>query len=107
MKSYMDIISVLYMVFGLVFVLFIPGFAWSFAFFKKEEIDVIERIALSFGLSIALVSLSVFYLNYLFYVKINAVNSSVVILVLTIIPVVYIYLQSTGKIGAVRGRLGL
>lgn len=106
MKSYMDIISLLRMVFGSIFVLFIPGFAWSFAFFKKEEIDVIERIALSFGLSIALVPLSVFYLNYLFHIKITAVNSFLVIIVLTVIPLVYIHLQSTGKIRAVRGRLG-
>lgn len=105
-KSYMDIISLLRMVFGSIFVLFIPGFAWSFAFFKKEEIDVIERIALSFGLSIALVPLSVFYLNYLFHIKITAVNSFLVIIVLTVIPLVYIHLQSTGKIRAVRGRLG-
>ncbi|PPA78865.1 MAG: hypothetical protein C00003105_01040 [ANME-2 cluster archaeon HR1] len=102
----MDIISLLRMVLGSIFVLFIPGFAWSFAFFKKEEIDVIERITLSFGLSIALVPLSVFYLNYLFHIKINAVNSFLVIIVLTVIPLVYIHLQSTGKIGAVRGRLG-
>lgn len=103
----MDILSLLRMVLGSIFVLFIPGFAWSFAFFKKEEIDVIERITLSFGLSIALVPLSVFYLNYLFHIKINAVNSFLVIIVLTVIPLVYIHLQSTGKIRAVRGRLGL
>ncbi|MEA3295283.1 MAG: DUF1616 domain-containing protein [Euryarchaeota archaeon] len=102
----MDILSLLRMVFGSIFVLFIPGFAWSFAFFKKEEIDVIERIALSFGLSIALVPLSVFYLNYLFHIKITAVNSFLVIIILTVIPLVYIHLQSTGKIEAVRGRLG-
>lgn len=103
----MDIISLLRMVLGSIFVLFIPGFAWSFAFFKKEEIDVIERIALSFGLSIALVPLSVFYLNYLFHIKITALNSFLVIIVLTVIPLVYIHLQSTGKIVAIRGRMGL
>ncbi|MHA1833612.1 MAG: DUF1616 domain-containing protein, partial [Candidatus Baldrarchaeia archaeon] len=38
-------------VLGSIFVLFIPGFAWSYMFFGKGEIDLIERIALSFGLS--------------------------------------------------------
>jgi len=51
----MGILELLRIIFGSVFVLFLPGLAWSFVFFKKEEIDVIKRIALSFGLSIALV----------------------------------------------------
>ena len=47
------------------FVLFLPGFAISFVFFVKGKIDVIERIALSFALSIAVVPLVTFYTNLL------------------------------------------
>jgi len=79
----MDPFSLVRMIIGSIFVLFIPGFAWTFAFFEKNEIDPIERIALSFGLSIALVTLTVFYLNYLFHIKITAVNSFIVLLILT------------------------
>ena len=53
-------------VFGSVYVLFLPGFLLTFIFFpmKREKgIDWIERIALSFALSIAVVPLVVFYLN--------------------------------------------
>jgi len=71
-------------VFGSVFVLFLPGFILSYVFFpfskpfdekengedkKGEEseignaIDWLERFALSFALSIAIVPLVVFYLN--------------------------------------------
>jgi len=67
----MDPLSLTRMIIGSIFVLFIPGFAWTFAFFEKNEIDAIERIALSFGLSIALVPLTIFYLNYLFTARIH------------------------------------
>jgi len=65
-------------VFGSVYVLFLPGLVLSFVFFNKKEIDFIERIALSFALSIAVVPLLVFYLNLL-GMKINLVNSTLVI----------------------------
>ncbi|MBA7656131.1 hypothetical protein ES703_64045 [subsurface metagenome] len=76
----MKILELLRIIFGSVFVLFLPGLAWSFVFFKKDEIDVIERIALSFGFSITLVPLIVFWLNWLLKVRINIVNVTAVIL---------------------------
>ena len=82
----MDPLSLFRIVFGSVFVLFIPGFAWTYLFFDRDEIDVVERIALSFGLSIALVPLSVFYLNYLFGVRITLVNCAIIISVLILAP---------------------
>ncbi len=48
-----------------IFALFLPGLAFSFALFRLGQIDVIERIALSFALSIATVPLLAFYLNLL------------------------------------------
>jgi len=76
----MKLLELLIIIFGSVFVLFLPGLAWSFVFFKKEEIDVIERVALSFGLSITLVPLTVFWLNWLFDIRINIVTVTAVIL---------------------------
>ena len=50
---------------GLVFVLFSPGYAMITALFPmKAPLGTVERIALSFGLSIAVVPLIVFILNY-------------------------------------------
>jgi len=83
----MDFLTALRLIFGTLFVLFLPGLAWSFVFFKKEEIDIIERIALSFGLSIAIVPLSVFWLNYFLGVKITLLNVSVIILTLIALAV--------------------
>ena len=57
---------------GTPYVLFLPGYIISFIFFKK--IDIIERIALSFALSIAIVPLVIFYLN-LIGMKINLLSS--------------------------------
>src|SRR3989344_8352377 len=77
-------------IFGSVYVLFLPGFVLSYVFFPKTKefessdrnkgsIDWIERVALSFALSIAIVPLVVFYLN-LIGVRINALNSFLTIL---------------------------
>lgn len=52
-------------VIGLPFILFFPGYALIAALFpEKKSLDLIERIALSFGLSIAVVPLIGFGLNY-------------------------------------------
>lgn len=50
---------------GLVFVLFLPGYAATAALFpENDQIDGIERVALSFGLSIAIVPLIGLALNF-------------------------------------------
>lgn len=58
MQLIITIISSLY-------VLFLPGFFLSFIFFKHKHIDLVERVALAFGLSITVVSLMTFYGNLL------------------------------------------
>jgi uncharacterized membrane protein len=60
MASALEIIRA---VLGAFYILFLPGFALSFLFFARGTIDIIERIALSFALSIAVVPLLTFYLN--------------------------------------------
>lgn len=60
--------NIIRIILGLPFILFIPGYILIFVLFpaKKTEkgIDIIERIALSFGLSIAIVPLIGLGLNY-------------------------------------------
>lgn len=96
----MELLEVLRAIIGFVLVMFVPGFAATYALFPdKKEIDAIERIALSIGLSIALVVLGVFALNMLFDMRINAVNSVLVILMITIACATIGYLRagSSGK----------
>lgn len=96
-------------VFGSVYVLFLPGFIISYIFFSKtkkfdsktneeegDSIDLIERIALSFALSIAIVPLAVFYLN-LMGIKINLLNSTLTILGIIIISLGILYWRNQHK----------
>ena len=86
----MDILEILRMVFGSIFVIFVPGFAWSFVFFAGKNLDWIERVAISVGLSIAIVTLGIFCLNLLFNIKITLLNVSLIVCVLILIPGIYI-----------------
>src|SRR4030067_1781163 len=81
----MTVLEGLRLFFGGLFFLFIPGLAWSYVFFGRRNIDWIETVALSSGLSIALVPLSVFWLNWLFDMKITLLNTSLTVCGLIII----------------------
>ena len=78
-------------VLGVILVFFVPGFAWTLVFFNR--INIIERIALSIGLSIAVVTLSIIVLNMLFGMSINGANSLLIIIVITIIALVLYVLK--------------
>lgn len=80
---------------GFILVFFLPGFAWTLVFFSR--INAIERVALSFGLSIAVVTLSIVALNVLLGVRVTGSNSVLTIIVVTIIPVVFYYLKRLTK----------
>jgi uncharacterized membrane protein len=80
---------------GLTLVFFLPGFAWTLVFFNK--INLFERIVLSLGLSIAVVTLSILAFNLLLGVSISGLNSLLIIVVITIIPVVFHYLKKILK----------
>ncbi len=74
-------------VLGIVLVFFLPGFAWTLVFFRGRQINIIERIALSLGLSIAVVALSIMALNLVAGVSITGFNSALIILTVTALPV--------------------
>lgn len=64
----MDIEGTIRIILGLPFILFIPGYVLIFALFPTRKtdrgIDIIERIALSIGLSVSVVPLIGLLLNY-------------------------------------------
>lgn len=66
-------------VLGLVFVLFLPGYAATAALFpENDQIDGVERVALSFGLSIAIVPLIGLGLNFTPWgIRLNPILASV------------------------------
>lgn len=69
---------------GLVYVLFLPGYFVVREFFS-ESIDWIEKLALSLGLSVPLVILSVMFSNLLFKIPITSLSNFLVILAVIII----------------------
>jgi len=74
---------------GFVLMFFLPGFCWTLVFFR--QVGILERVALSFGLSIALVTLSILSLSRLFGISINGLNSVLIILVISVIPLAIYY----------------
>ena len=72
---------------ALILMFFLPGFAWSLVFFR--QINILERIALSVGLSIAIVTLSILALHVVVGVRITGFNSVLIIIILTIIPLAF------------------
>ena len=85
----LDNVPVIRGIIGFVLVFLAPGFAWSLVFFRK--INLLERFVLSFGISIALVTLSVLFLNMIFDMRITGSNSVIIILLLIIIPLIIHY----------------
>ncbi len=83
------ITQTLRMIFGSIFILFIPGYFLTLSFFEDKEIDFLERFALSFALSISVVPLLSFYLN-LVWVKINELSVYLIVLFIIIINIIYI-----------------
>lgn len=84
-------LTVVRAILGFILVFFLPGFTWTLVFFR--QINLIERVALSFGLSLAVVTLSLLSLNRLIGLRITGFNSVMVIIVVTILPVVAYYLN--------------
>ena len=76
---------------GFILVFFLPGFAWTLVFFS--QIKVLQRITLSFALSIVVVTLSLFFANRLGGARITGLNSVLVIIMVTILPVAVYYLN--------------
>jgi uncharacterized membrane protein len=74
LSIWLPIAQSLRIVFGAVYLLFLPGFIWSHVFWKGKEINYIERFILSLALSIALVPLTVFVFNKI-GLRVNVVNS--------------------------------
>ncbi len=84
---FLDQLPVIRAILGFILVFFLPGFAWTLVFFRR--INVIERVALSFGLSIAVVTISLLSLNKLIGLRLTGFNSVLVIIAITIIPIIF------------------
>ena len=91
----MGLLSVLRIIVGSVYMLFIPGYFLTQALFKKDELDFLERVTLSIVLSITAVPLAVLFLNVIFGVKIVVLNT--VLIIFGIIVASYVYTKYLKK----------
>ena len=87
--SCLDHVPVLRAILGFALMFFIPGFAWSFVFFSGKQINALERVVLSIGLSVAMVTLSMFALNLVFDVKVTGTNAVLDIIVITLLAAAF------------------
>ncbi len=87
-------IQIIRIIVGSIGLLFLPGYWITQCFFTDSEIDILERIALSFAFSISVVPLLVFYLN-LMGIKITAMM--VYLCVLALISLSRGYIQRNLK----------
>ncbi len=76
--SYIDI-QALRVILGIPFILFFPGYTFIAALFpKKGDLTYIERVAISFGLSIAVVPLIGLVLNYVWEIQLTPILFSLI-----------------------------
>ena len=86
-----DALSILRLVvFGTALVLLAPGLSWSYLLLRQQEIDLVARVAVSFGLSMVLVPLAVFWLNLTLGVGVTLLNVVLITLTLSAIPPAYL-----------------
>jgi hypothetical protein len=70
--------------FGAIFVLWVPGYSLIKALFPTKEIDSIERVALSIGISVALVPIAGLLLSYTpFGIRTTPITISLLALAIT------------------------
>jgi len=92
---FLERLPIIRAILGFILVFFLPGFAWTLVFFK--QINVIERVTLSFGLSIVVVTLGLLLLDRLIGISITGLNSVLVIVAITVLPVLVYYLNRLVK----------
>jgi len=88
---FLEKLSIIRAILGFTLVFFLPGFAWTFVFFR--QINIIERVTLSLALSVVVVTLSLLFVNLLIGIRISGLNVTLVIIVVTILPVAAYYLN--------------
>jgi uncharacterized membrane protein len=92
----MPVISLVRIAAGALFILFLPGFAWTWVFYDKEKTGALERVVYSVALSIALLSAAFFFCNLFLGIGINMLSSFIIVSILTILAPAHIRLRRMG-----------
>ena len=78
-----DILGILRVILGLLFLFFVPGFALLLALFPKKELSIAERIGFSGALSIVADMLTVLFIDLVLHIPTTALNIVLSLLTLT------------------------
>lgn len=97
--SKLGFVSFVRIVAGTAFILFVPGFAWTWVFYGKDRLGALERTVYSVAISIALLSVTFFFCNRFLGIGINMLSSSVIVVVLTLMAPVHMQLKARGIYG--------
>ena len=90
------LVQFLKIIVGSIFILFLPWYWLTKIFFQDNEIDFLERFALSFALSISVIPLISFYLN-LIWIKIASLSVYLIVLIVIILNMLYLALVWKNK----------
>lgn len=94
-SSLLEGVPVIRAILGFILVFFLPGFTWTLVFFR--QVNIVERVTLSLAMSIAIVTLTLLIVNFIFEVPLNGLNAVLVILFIIILPAVIYYLNKLIK----------
>jgi len=84
-----EVLEVLRIVFGLIFLLFVPGYALILALFpKKEELSFMERVGFACVLSIVADILTTLFIDLVLHIPTTAVNIVVALLALSALALI-------------------
>ncbi len=82
-------LEILRIITGLILILFVPGYALSWAFFpQRQNITYSERIALSFVLSIAGVMVTILFIDLVLGIDTTPINIVISIITLTVLSLI-------------------
>ena len=84
------IMTILRIIFGSLYMLFLPWYRLTLSFFHKKELDLLERFALSFALSISVVPLLTFYIS-LIGIKITQLSIRWVVTLIILANALYLW----------------
>jgi len=88
-------------IFGAVYLLFLPGFVWSWVIWKENKLDNLERSILSLVISISLVPLVVLFLNKL-GIRINPVNSTIEVFGIIILGGLALFIRNRMRVAKLK-----
>jgi uncharacterized membrane protein len=84
-----ELIGFFRIVFGLFFLLVVPGYAVTLALFPKmDDLEVVERIGFACALSIAADLLTTLFIDLALHIPTTAVNILIALLMLTVLALV-------------------